>query len=45
MGLENVSFELVRKGINVTLVSKKKYKLRKMINELNKIKKEINFIL
>lgn len=38
-----LSFELVRKGINVTLVSRKKYKLRKMINELNKIKKGNKF--
>ena len=32
-----LSFELVRKGINVTLVSRKKYKLRKLINELKKV--------
>jgi short-subunit dehydrogenase len=38
-----LSFELVRKGINVTLVSRKKYKLRKMVNELNKIKKGNKF--
>ena len=38
-----LSFELVRKGINVTLVSRKKYKLKKMIVELNKIKKGNKF--
>tara|TARA_B100000900_G_C20484256_1_gene676790 strand:+ start:110 stop:859 length:750 start_codon:yes stop_codon:yes gene_type:complete len=38
-----LSFELVKKGINVTLVSRKNYKLQKIIIELNKIKKGNKF--
>lgn len=40
---KKLSYELVKKNINVTLVSRKKNKLKKIVKELNNIKKGNNY--